>query len=147
MRVYREHNHAIHDEVVRLFPGVEQGLGQLQDAGLALGVVTAKRHALAWRGLEITGAAPYLQCLVGADDCALNKPDPAPIRQGLELLGLSAQECWYVGDSPFDIQAGNAAGCEPVAALWGMFSEDDLRACSPTYMARTFDELVSLALR
>lgn len=145
-RVYRMHNHAHHDQEVALFPDILEGLTSLQGAGVAMGVVTAKRHELAWRGLDIVGAAPYLQCLVGADDCALSKPDPAPIVEGLRQLGLSPQDCFYVGDSPFDIQAGNAAGCPTVAVLWGMFSEADLRAEHPTHVVASFNDLVKLAL-
>ena len=144
---YREHNLAVHDKVVKAFDGIVEGMAKLQEAGLALGVVTAKRHALAWRGLEIVGVAPYLQCLVGADDCELNKPDPAPIRVGLEMLGLESEECWYVGDSPYDIQAGNAAGCATVAVLWGVFDEEALRAEKPTYVVSNFSELVALVLQ
>ena len=143
-RVYRDHNHARHDQNIQLFPGVANGLRRLRDAGVALGVVTAKRHALAWHGLEITGAAPYLACLVGPEDCEVSKPDPAPVLKGVELLGLRPSECLYVGDSPFDMQAGNAAGCPTVAVLWGMFGEDALRAEGPTYVIRDFAELDSL---
>ncbi len=144
---YRSHNHEHHDSEVKAFDGVVEGLARLQEEGVALGVVTAKRHELAWRGLEIAGAAPYLEFLVGADDCAINKPDPAPIRVGLEKIGLDASECLYVGDSPFDIQAGSAAGCATVAVLWGVFGEDVLLAEKPTYVVRSFSELVDLVIQ
>lgn len=144
LRVYREHNHARHDSAIVLFPGVKEGLGRLHAAGLKLGVVTAKRHALAWHGLEILGVSPYLSCLVGPDDCALSKPDPAPVLLAAELLGLTPTECLYVGDSPYDIQAGNAAGCKTVAVLWGMFSEEVLRAENPVYVISSFSELEAL---
>ena len=60
LRVYREYNHAIHDDAVRAFPGVAEGLAELDRRGFALGVVTSKMHALAWRGLQRTGLAPDL---------------------------------------------------------------------------------------
>lgn len=144
VEVYREHNHAIHDDAIKLFPDVKEGLTRLSAAGLVMGVVTAKRHALAWRGLEITGAAPYLSCLIGPDDCPQTKPDPAPVLMGLEKLGLKPDECLYVGDSPYDIQAGNAAGCPTVAVTWGMFAEDVLRAERPRYLVGSFSELEAL---
>ena len=144
---YRSHNLAHHDSEVKAFDGVVEGLARLQEEGIALGVVTAKRHDLAWRGLEIAGAAPYLEFLVGADDCAINKPDPAPIRVGLEKIGLDASECLYVGDSPFDIQAGRAAGCATVAVLWGVFGEEALLAEKPTYVVHSFAELVDLVIQ
>ena len=143
-RVYREHNHAHHDQEIALFPGVGEGLARLDASGMAMGVVTAKRHELAWHGLDILGAAVHLRCLVGCDDCATSKPDPAPVLMACELLDLAPAECLYVGDSPYDIQAGNAAGCPTVAVLWGMFGEDVLRAEDPTHVIRSFDELDAL---
>ena len=144
LRVYREHNHAIHDETVRAFPGAREALAQLSSRGVKLGVVTSKMHALAWRGLEITGLAPFLGCCVGADDCERFKPDGEPVVRGAEMLGLAPRECLYVGDSPYDIQAGHAAGCRTAAVTWGMFSVESLAAEQPDYTCATFDELLEL---
>ena len=145
-RTYREHNHRIHDSMVSAFPGMAQTLRSLRDAGFKLGVVTAKRHELAWHGLEITGLAPYFECLVGADDCPVHKPDPAPIIQGARMLGVDPHRCVYVGDSPHDIQAGNGAGATTVAALWGMFPQEVLSAEHPTYLCRTCADLLTLPI-
>lgn len=147
LRVYREHNHSIHDEAIKGFEGAREALEQLAELGFKQGVVTSKMHALAWRGLQITGLAPYLDCCIGCDDCARFKPDPDPVIQGAEALGLAPGECLYVGDSPFDLQAGRAAGCETVAVTWGMFSEDELAAEHPDYLCRTFTELLEIARR
>jgi len=65
---------------------------------------------------------------------------------GCELLGVTPAECLYVGDSPYDMQAGNAAGCPTVAALWGMFDRDVLAAEHPAYEIERFGELLALAL-
>lgn len=147
LRVYREHNHAIHDDAVKAFPGVAEGLRALKETGFALGVVTSKMHALAWRGLEVTGLAGYLDCCIGADDCARYKPEAEPVVRGAEALGLELSECLYVGDAPFDIQAGKAAGALTAAALWGMFPAEVLRAESPDFEFATFDDLVAQLLQ
>lgn len=146
-RVYRAYNEEKHDAVVRLFPGVTEGLRKLQDAGLRMGVVTAKRHRLAQRGLEITGVWPYLDCLVGADDCPKAKPDPGPIVYGAKLLGLMPEECIYLGDSPYDMQAGIGAGCMTIAALWGMFPAEELMAYNPAFACDSFEEFVAWILK
>ena len=57
-------------------------------------------------------------------------------------MGLDATRCLYVGDSPFDIQAGNAAGCTTVAALWGMFPAEALAAENPTIMCESLSAMV-----
>lgn len=144
LRVYREHNHAHHDAVVAAFPGAREALASLDEAGVKMGVVTSKLHALAWRGLEITGLAPYLSCCIGADDCESYKPDPGPVLRGCEELELDPAECLYVGDSPYDIHAGNAAGCTTVAVSWGVFTFEDMRAEQPAYEISSFEELLQL---
>ena len=57
------------------------------------------------------------------------------------MLGLRPEECVYVGDSPFDLQAGHGAGCPAAAALWGMFSEEVLLAEEPEAVCRDVEEL------
>ncbi len=146
LRVYREHNHAHHDAAVRLFPGVLEGLKSLHEAGIPMGVVTSKKAPLATRGLKITGAWSYLECLVGPDECPKAKPEPDPILLGASMLGVPAEECVYLGDSPFDIQAGNAAGCVSVAALWGMFTREDLVPERPDYEFDSFADFATWVL-
>lgn len=131
---YREYNHAAHDQMVKEFPGVVQMVADLARMGLRLGVVTSKRHALAMRGLKLFGMDEHMELLVGPDDCPAHKPDPLPVLTACEMMGLQPSECIYVGDSPFDIQAGNAAGCATVAVTWGMFPLEVLLEQNPTYV-------------
>ena len=144
LRVYRAYNEERHDSVVRAFPGIRGALRTLHERGAKLGVVTSKMGPLARRGLEVCGLMPYLDCLIGAADCPKAKPDPDPILMGCEMLGLLPGECAYVGDSPFDIQAANAAGCVSVAVLWGMFDADALAAEHPTITIAEVEELLNL---
>lgn len=144
LRTYREYNEAINDEVARAFDGVEEALRALRNAGCPMGVVTSKRHALAAHTLDVLGLSEYFEFLVGADDCAAHKPDPEPVEQGCDMLGLRPDECMYVGDSPFDMQAGNDAGCVTAAATWGMFPEELLAAQHPDFTLQDIAELPKL---
>lgn len=146
LRVYRAHNHEHHDGMISLFPGVADGLRELSERGIALGVVTAKRHALAQHGLEVMGIWPYLGFLIGADDCPRAKPSPDPILMGAAQMGLAPEECIYLGDSPFDMQASNSAGTTTAAALWGMFPREVLLAERPARTCESFPEFTTYAL-
>lgn len=147
VRTYRAHNEAIHDREVRAFPQVEDVLRRLSEEGFSMGVVTSKRHALAARALDILGLAPYLRFVVGSDDCPAHKPDPDPVEMGCDMLGVRPDVCMYVGDSPFDMQAGNAAGCVTAAAIWGMFPERELAAERPDFTIASIEELPALLAR
>ncbi len=146
VRVYRAYNETHHDSEIRSFPGMREAVAALSEAGYAQGVVTSKRHALALRGLELNGLDGYMSVVVGADDCEAHKPDPAPVRLGASLIGFAPEECLYVGDSPFDMHAGNGAGCTTVGALWGMFTREELQAEDPDYLCEDVSDLVALLL-
>ena len=144
VETYREYNETLHDKVVRAFDGIPEVLAALKGVGLALGVVTSKRHELAQRGLDITGLSQYLDFVVGPDDWPEFKPAPGSVLYGCRLAGCDPRECVYVGDSPFDIQAGNGAGCFTIAALWGMFPEETLRGQAPSFVCAQPTDILSL---
>ncbi len=143
-RTYREYNAQVHDQLIELFPGIVDALGELKRMGYPLGVVTSKRHEPATKGLAFFDLEGYFDFVIGSDDWPAHKPDPGPVEHGCDLMGLRPDECMYVGDSPFDVQAGNGAGCMTAAALWGMFSEDVLRAENPDFVCRDISELPGL---
>lgn len=143
-RVYREYNAQVHDGLVKVFPGTREALTHLRAAGLPLGIVTSKRHALASRGLACFGLERFFDFLIGSDDWPEHKPDPGPVKHGCDRLGLSPDACVYVGDSPFDMRAGNEAGCVTIAALWGMFPESVLRGECPDRACGSITEIPGL---
>lgn len=141
VRVYREHNHARHDAMVRAYPGAAELLATLKAAGKKVGVVTSKSSPLARRGLAVAGLDEFVDCLVAADDVVAHKPDPEPVRACLRGLGAHAGEAVFVGDSPFDIEAGNRAGLFTVAVATGPFTEEQLRAARPDLVARSLEDV------
>ncbi|MGI6590528.1 MAG: HAD family hydrolase [Eggerthellaceae bacterium] len=138
---YQEYNQSHHDDEVHLFPEVIPVLEQLRGAGFSLGVVTSKRHVMCQRGLDITGISDYFSCLIGKEDCTAFKPAPGPVVAGAAALGLDTSACLYIGDSPYDMESGKAAGTRTIAALWGMFQPSELAACHPDAVCETFSEL------
>ena len=127
---YSTYQRAIHDDMVRAFPGTVEAVHALKETGAAVGVVTSRRTAMAERTLACAGLAGVMDVLVGADDVVKAKPDPEPVHLALERLGLAGREghTLFVGDSPFDIRAGRGAGTRTAAVLWGPFPHDALVA-------------------
>ncbi len=145
MATYREHNRVHHDGAVSLYPGVLELLESLSQTGARLGIVTSKIDDDAERGLEVCGIRDYFEVVVGAESVERHKPHPEPVLTALEKLDGSAAQSAYVGDSPFDLRAGRAAGVRTGGVLWGPFSLEQLQAESPDFLATTPAEvLVSL---
>lgn len=141
---YREHQLANHDSLVRCYDEVPQTLAALERAGHPLAVVTSKGDVLARRGLELVGIAGYFDTIVSCDSCTRHKPHPEPVLTALERLGYEPEEALFVGDSVHDIEAGNAAGVETVAALWGPFSREQLAVARPDRFIDRIGELMQV---
>ena len=124
VRVYREHNEPLHD-TLSTCAGMDEALAELKERGHRLGIVTAKRRAtvdLAFRKLPIEH---LFETVVGGDETERHKPDPAPLQLALERLGARPEDAAYVGDSPFDMQAAQAAGLFAIGVSWGRIHTAD----------------------
>jgi pyrophosphatase PpaX len=122
-----------HDEYIKAYPGVVETLAVLETRGLAMALVTSKLEQLARRNIAYTGIAKHFPLVVGVESTEKHKPDPEPVRYALEKLGVSAEEAVFVGDSPHDVGAGNAAGVATIAALWGPFTREQLGVAGPRH--------------
>jgi pyrophosphatase PpaX len=139
---YREHNMAVHDQMVRPFPGIPELFAALRAEGIRVGIVTSKARAAAEQGLRVTGLA--VDDLVGPEDVIHPKPDPEPVRLALARLAVTAGRAIFVGDSPHDIHAGRAAGVATAAVRWGMFAVNELEASAPDHWLADPADLLAL---
>jgi len=144
---YRAFQDAHHDALARPFEGAAEVLDGLRRRGHPVGVVTSKLGAIARRTLARTGLAPFVDALVTADSCPRHKPDPEPVLLALAELGASPSRAIFLGDSPHDVAAGNAAGVISAAALWGACSREQLEAAGPRHVLASLRELPELVER
>jgi pyrophosphatase PpaX len=118
VRVYREHNEPLHDDLVA-FEGIERVLERFEGEGRQLGIVTAKRRKTVDLAFAILPLERYFDAVVTAEQTQHHKPHPEPVLTALHRLGSTPEEAAFVGDSPFDMGAGTAAGVFTVAVSWG----------------------------
>jgi pyrophosphatase PpaX len=141
---YREHNTPLHDEL-RAFHGMEELLGGLRAEGRRLGIVTAKRRKTIDLAFRVLDLERFFDAVVTADATARHKPDPEPVLHALALLGAEPREAAFVGDSPFDMGAGSAAGVFTVGVSWGgLHAETALRAAGADVVVHSQEELLGV---
>ena len=145
--VYREYNHRRHDELIRGYEGIDEVLGTLKAAGRRTGIVTSKGRDTTAMAFRAVGLEAHFDVVVTATDTTEHKPSPVPLLLCLERLGATAAGAIYVGDSPFDIEAGAAAGMATAAVAWGVFGRDALLAAGPDFWLDAPRDLLALCLR
>jgi pyrophosphatase PpaX len=141
--VYRAHNEPLHDSLV-CCAGMDDVLDRLRAQGRRLGIVTAKRRATVELAFEHVPFGHLFEVVVGGDETTRHKPDPEPIELGLARLGADPETAAYVGDSPFDVAAGKAAGVYTVAVTWGgIHARGRLALEHPDALVDTPEELLA----
>jgi pyrophosphatase PpaX len=133
MLYYEEH----HDQE-RPFPGALDMLARLAEVGVRLGLVTSKTRRELNPTLERVPLQRYVRLIVTAEQTTRPKPYPDPIYLALQTLQLPAEQVLFVGDSPYDLQSGRAAGVPTGAATWGPHPWPVLEAERPAFMFRAF---------
>jgi pyrophosphatase PpaX len=141
---YRTFQREHHDLLTADYPGVRETLEELDRRGHPMGVVTSKSNEMMDRALTWLGAIDVMRTRIGMNSCEIHKPDPFPVQLALKELGYEPHEAVFVGDSPHDIKAGNAAGVISIAALWGPFTREQLEPYNPSAMIRHITELPEL---
>lgn len=146
LETYVTFQRTVHDDMVRPYDGARHVMEAMAGRGSAVAVVTSKRREMALRTLARCGLDDVVDLLVAADDVRRGKPDPEPVRQALDRLGLDAEpgRVLFVGDSPFDIRAGRAAGVRTVGALWGPFPRRVLERERPDHLVAGLEDVVKL---
>jgi pyrophosphatase PpaX len=118
VRVYREHNEPLHEEL-EAFEGVAELLERLDGEGRRLGIVTAKRRPTVQLAFDRLELESWFGAVVCREQTEHGKPHPEPVLRALEILGGTPDEAAFVGDSPYDMGAGRAAGVFTVGVSWG----------------------------
>ena len=140
LNTYVTFQRAVHDDMVRPFPGARMVLTELRRRGARVAVVTSKGRRVARSTMEVCGLWDVVDLVVAGDEVERGKPDPEPVLRALEELGLSKwpEEVVFVGDSPFDLRSGRSAGTRTAAVAWGPLERSVLDAEEPDYF---LDEL------
>jgi pyrophosphatase PpaX len=144
VQVYREHNRPLHDEL-EAFDGVEALVETLSRQGRKLGIVTAKGRQTVDLAFAVLPLEQYFAAVVTADMTERHKPDPEPVLKALELLGSAPGTAAFVGDSPYDVGAGKAAGVFTVGVSWGKIHPDErLREAGADVVVHSPEELLDV---
>ncbi|MFL5311006.1 MAG: HAD family hydrolase [Myxococcales bacterium] len=109
----------------RPLPGAVALLRRLREAGVPHGIATSGRRP------EIDGSLAALQVpnetvVVERGDVSRAKPAPDLFLACQQRLGVSAQDCYVVGDAVWDLLAARRAEMLSVGVLSGGYGEDEL---------------------
>lgn len=134
----------IHMTEAKLISGALETMQALFEAGVKICLITSERRQNAEHILKALGLSKFIKFLISRDDVVQFKPHPEPLFKGLEMVGEAAASCIYIGESPFDIQAGIASGIFTIGVPSGDWTEESLVECHPNFMLPSIDQLLEV---
>ena len=144
MATFRGHYDEIVESLLNVYPGVFPTLEGLRERGVRVAIVTSKHRNGTMRALGLVRLAQYFDLIVTPYDVPRGKPHPDQVMRALEILDVLPEEAIFLGDSPYDMAAGRAAGTVTAAALWGAFPRDRLEAERPDFFLDSPEQLLEL---
>ena len=109
----------------QFFDGMTEVLEFIESQNLSWGIVTNKRERFTFPLVEALNLQHRAACVICGDTTPNPKPHPAPLFAACEKIGVSVEECVYIGDAAHDILAGKNAGMLTLAATYGYLQADD----------------------
>jgi len=122
-----------------LYPGVEEGIRKLAQAGHKLALLTNKQGESSRAIMRHFGLGVFFAAIVGGGDVARLKPEPDGVFQCLETAEVAASNAWMVGDHYTDLAVAKNAGIKSAFVRYG-FGEE--RSYEPSVYFASFPELV-----
>ncbi|HEX8383851.1 MAG TPA: HAD family hydrolase [Sphingomonas sp.] len=123
---------------VRPFDGARDLLARVRGAGLKVALASSAAQEELDHYVALLDVARFVDETTTIDDVENSKPAGDIVATALRKLGVTADEALFVGDTPYDIEAGARCGVATIAVLSGGFSPDALtgaRAVRPDVAA------------
>jgi putative hydrolase of the HAD superfamily len=123
-----------------IFKNSEPLLKELKARGYIVGVITNGPSKLQNHKMDNSGLRKYCDIVVVSGDVGIHKPNKGLFQYTADKLGLSCDECVYVGDHPVnDIEGSLEAGMHAIRMNYGWFKNQDLRPDVPV-----IDDIISV---
>ncbi|MBR5301674.1 MAG: HAD family hydrolase [Clostridia bacterium] len=118
MREWEEGMRAMNDTIT-VYPGAQQMLEALQNAGVGLGIATSKTRDQYNKDFCRFEIAKYFEFSITCEETDDPKPGAGPLLAYMHATGAKPEEMLYIGDSVYDAMCAKAAGVDFALATWG----------------------------
>lgn len=138
--LYKHRYAQINHRNSRLYAGVPKLLSEFKSAGLKLGICTNKESNFTLDLIAKLSISHYFDVVVGIDQIVEPKPAPEALTHAMALMGVSAHQSIFIGDSHLDAQASAAAGVPFLLHTGGYGTRSDM----PNTVAAQFESFAQL---
>ncbi len=120
--------------------GAEECLKRLSSKGYVLALASSTRRATVVRQLSASGLIKYFRTITCGDSVAHSKPDPEIYVKACASIGIAADSCIAVEDSPNGVKSAYSAGMRVIMVPDQIQPADEIRRMC-VRVAASLDEI------
>ena len=140
---FRDYYSVHYMDKTKPYPGIEAMLRALKAQGKRLCVISNKVD-YAVKLLMDQFFPGFFETVLGEREGIRRKPAPDSLLAVMEELGLSKEECVYIGDSDTDILTAKNAGIDPISVSWGFRTEEFLKEHGAEKIVNKVEDLLRI---
>jgi len=126
------------------FDGICEMLDSLKKMGIKLAVLSNKPHNVTVPLVKNIFGNECFDIIFGQRAEVKMKPDPEGAYITANELGVSSDECIFIGDTDNDILTGVNAEMKSIGVLWGFRDEKELTDAGADYIVSQPEEIVNI---
>jgi phosphoglycolate phosphatase len=141
LEYYREHKL----DYTALYPGVQESIDRLRDAGKPMAVLTNKPVRVSQAIIDGLGVGGHFFRVYGGNSFEFKKPHPIGVHRLMEESGIGPDRTIMVGDSSVDVATARNAGI-PCCGLTYGFQPETLADPAPELKVDRMEDFVDWIL-
>lgn len=142
-KVFDEYYNAHSNDNTVAYSGITELLSVLKSKSVKTAVLTNKAHGYVGAILRRCFPVHAFDLYYGQREGIERKPHPHSFELMLGELGVSKEDCLYVGDSEVDVKTAVNAGVDLVAVTWGYRSAEALKEAGAVILANSPEEILN----
>lgn len=147
VRIYRKSYEKRGSHECSIYPGVQEMLTALKEAGVLLYTATAKATEVVAPILKEQGLTDYFDAVMGASMDRSRDTKPEVIRFVLQRPELAGKRVLMVGDRADDLEGASLCGIPSACVLYGYGSRAEAEPFHPVCYAASCGELTDFIIR
>ncbi|MBN1499303.1 MAG: HAD family hydrolase [Spirochaetes bacterium] len=130
-----------------LYPGINILLDNFEAAKFKMSIYSNKPDEFVQKVAKHYFTKWDFKFITGAKKNRPLKPDTSVVKEILAGMGVTPDECLYIGDTDTDIMTGKNAGIFTIGALWGFRSEEELAEAGADFLAGKPEDIIDFLLK
>ncbi|MFX1475573.1 MAG: HAD family hydrolase [Promethearchaeota archaeon] len=124
--------------------GASDLLRYCRNLGLKIGILSRNARKAVLTTIHRCNFGSFIDVVMAREDCAKYKPDPLPVLETAERLGVKTHNLVVIGDHPYDITSGREAGAITIGVLTGIPPREDLESAGADYIASNLGAIIPI---